>query len=700
MSDKDKRRSWQVPKYPCTDKKELRQFLKQNVEDGIGYLEASPGYCQLQESIRILSGKADDKLANEQDKKNYSKTQTNRLKRNIREMVNSLAEIRYNPGFHSSSKDTFDLAEVLNKYGEYWYNKEFIDLQVKKAIQWAAISPCGWLEICYREIPGTRGERRVDLIPMGWFDVVMTGVPDDGDHQQAYTVTTIKDLPMYQAHALFPEFQKWLAPDRESPRGWVERIKQKAKEVVNDVFDTTPDTTTAKNPTCRIYYQYIIDLSINRTKSAMKMGYEKKKNPETGIEEEVETPWSYIVPFVGQMIPTGLVDRPMRVAEPRDCRIFPGRRLIIGTERQNGPHEGIMYDGPMWDWHGKAPLIKFCADEWVFGEFSMVHDVVPIHEAINEIDRISHQTLRNRFNPTMGYNNRAIDRGKAKAVDLRVQGDRIGFNGQEAADISKAMGPLVPASFNVIEPWVEAFRKYLDDAEDYQMGVRNFEALAKIKTAGASDETQKLLDAAGPIVKGISRDMERSMRDLADMFKYMVIQYIDTPKLMAVLGPDSITPVNYDYEPGNLIPAHLPGENKSGKSIFTKMDRAHWAAQHAEFIILPGHLHQITQMSHKLMIMQAAKMGLPISWWTLNERLSLGLNLGPRPGNTDIEAWFAQQKMMLEFKASLSAEAQALQGDEPPHAGGDKKQGGRPNTDQKEPKQAMKGDGRPLTKTS
>lgn len=701
------RKSWQAPRYPVKDNKELHTWLIGQVQDGTAYRDSSPGATQLEESIRILSGKPSDELAQRQDKRNYSKTATNRLKRNLREMINSLAEIRYNPGYHTNSKDIHDLAETLNKYGEHWYMKMFIDLQVKKALQWAAICPCGWLEICYREMIGQGGKRQIDLIPMSWFDVVMTGVPDDGGHQEAYTVTIIKDLPMHIAHGLFPDFQKWIMPDRESPKGWAERVKSRAQEIVNDVFDTTPPKATAKNPTARFYYQYILDLSINKSKSEMKMGYEKKKvKLMDGLEkeEEVETPWSYIVPFVGQEIPMGIADEAggmkTRKAEPKDCRIFPGRRLAIAQEKCAGPHDGIIYDGPMWDWHGRVPLIKFSADEWVFGEFSMVHDVSPIHEAINEIDRMSHQTLRNRFNPTMGYNNRAIDRGKAKAVDLRVQGDRIGFNGQEATDISKAMGPLVPASFNVIEGWVESFRKYLTDEEDYQMGVRNFEALAKIKTAGASDETQKLLDAAGPIVKGISRDMERSMRDLADMFKYMVIQYIDTPRLMAVLGPDGITPVNFDYEPGNLVPSHLPGENKDKKSVFTRMQRAHWIAEYAEFIMLPGHLHQITQMSHKLMIMQAAKMGLPISWWTLNERLSLGLNLGPRPGNTDIEAWMHQQKMMLEFKASLSAEAQALQGDSTPQHGGEKNQGGRPNIDHKEPKQYTKGDGRNGVKTS
>lgn len=712
-SEKDERKTWQCPRYPVAekDKAKLHEWFLRQYKDGQEYQESSPGFSQLEESIRILSGRASDDLAAKQ-KRGYSKVQTNRLKRNLKEMVNSLAEIRYNPGFHSNSENTFQLAETLNKYGEYWYTQRFIDLKVKKALQWAAISPCGWLEICYREIPGERGDREIDLIPMSWFDVVMTGVPDDGDYQQAYTVTIRKDLPMHLAHGLFPDHQKMLTPDRESPKGWIERVRERAEAVVRDVFDTTPEKSTAKNPTCRILYQYVLDLSINKSKSTMKMGYEKKKvklMDDVEKEMDVPTPWSYDVPYVGQDIDTGIVGtdgvKQTRPATPRDCRIFPGRRLIIGREIGSAPEHGIIYDGPMWDWHGKVPLIKFCADEWVFGEFSMVHDVAPIHEALNQLDRIRHQTVVNRYNPTVGYNNRAIDIGKAKKINLEMQGDRIGFNGGEITDIQKALAPLLPASFNTIEGWVDGLYKSWDDSMDYQMGVRNFEALAKIKTSGMGDEAQKLLEAAGPIVKGISRDMERSMRDLAEMFKYDVIQYIDTPRLMAILGPHGITPVNFDYKPGNLIPSHLPIENKQGPSVFTDMQRARWMADHAPFIMLPGHLHQITQTSHKLMIMQAAKMGMPISWWTLNERLSLGLNLGPRPEGTDIDAFIFQKKLLLEVEAALKAQAEGLQGDNPntPNLGpngGPKKTGGRPNTDQKEPKQSVKGDGRPVIKTS
>src|SRR5208282_3819831 len=348
-----------------TDKKTVHEWMDQQVKAGKDYQESSPGYEELEEAIRLLSGTPSEPLALKQKNEGYSKLRTARLKRNIKEMVNSLSDIRYTPGFHSDSNDTQSQAELLNRVAYSWYVDRFIDTKIKKAVQWMAITPCGWLEICYRQIPGERDRKEIDCVPHSFFDVVMSGVPDSGDHQEAYTVTIIKDLPVYLAHALWPKHQHVLIPDRESPKGWRERIK----EVYDAVFSEGPQKKTAQNPTVRMYYQYVLDLSINETKTEMKMGFEEGR----------PTPWSYIVPYVGQPIPKGYDENntPIyRLATVEDARLFPGRRLIVGTDSV------CIYDGPMFDWHGKVPLVKFCADSWPFGDFSMVHDTANIQDTI------------------------------------------------------------------------------------------------------------------------------------------------------------------------------------------------------------------------------------------------------------------------------------------------------------------------------
>jgi hypothetical protein len=635
---------WQVPAYG-SPKEDVLTFLKQQVDDGQRYYFSSPAYQQLEESIRIISGGSSPRLAEKQKDDRYSKVHTNRLKRNLREMVNSLADIRFTPGFHADANEYQDLAETLNRVGASWYADRFIDVQIKKSIQWMAITTCCYMELQYRRLPGERDKCEIDLIPHSAFDVTMTGVPESGDLQETYVVTIIRDLPVYLAHATWPAFQDDLQPDRESPKGWTEKIIS----VMQDVFSDQPKYQTAKNPTVRMYYQYVMDLSINKTQAPVTMGLD----PNTGEKSA----WTYVVPYLGQMILAGYDQQGVeqyRKATVKDCRMFPGRRLLVGTESK------CIYDGPSWDMHGKVPLVKMSSDSWPFADYSMIHDVANVQDAVGEMERMIHQTSRNKSNPSILYNMRSMDRNKAKAFRTEVTGQRIGYNGNEGNDPAK---PALPASFYEVQEWQPGFVKYLEEQMDYQMGVGNFQALAKMKQGGSAESLDAAMEKAGPIVKGIARDMERAMRDIAEMFKFMVLQYYTTPKIKQVVGLDGITPVNFDFDPGNLIPAHLPGETISKPSIHSQMERARYVAEHVTFFITPNTLHQITQMQQKLLYLQLWRGGFPIDPWTLAEIFNIG-NFGKVPDgcNSILDRYMAWQKMQLEFKAQLEEEAGAMQG--------------------------------------
>ena len=688
------RRSWQVPKIG-SDLKTVREWSWQQVTDGRNFQESSPGFEQLEKSVKLLSGSPSDKLSKLQQD-GYSKVHTNRLKRNIREMVNSLSEIRWNPGFSSQSTEVRGAIDTLNKTGNWWYSSQSIDLKIKKVLQWMAISPGGWGEICYRQLPGARGKKVIDVIPRSWFDVVLTGVPESGEFQEAYTVTIIKDFPMYLSHATWPDFQDRLKPDRETPNGWWERLRDKAGEMAHDIFSDTPQRETAHNPTCRIYYQYVIDLSVNRSGQAMKVGY--KQNPDG---TSTPTEWSYDVPSVGMPIPTGITDsmgNPLnRAATIEDARIFPGRRLIVFNENI----QEAMYDGPSFDWHGMVPLFKLCGDSWPFGDFSMVHDVSNIGEAINELERIAHQRLRNKMDPNIFFNNKALTNKAAKSLSVRVQGKRIGYDGERATANNIASTPLADPQ---VDKELFELVKYLIAEMDYQTGVDQHSAVSKMKMGANPDAMQDFLSKVGPIVKGICRDVERSIRDMCTMFAWLVYQYMTTAQFMAISGVDGVTAENFDYQPGNLIPSHLPGEDKSQPSMFSAKKRAQWAMDHIEYTILPGTLHEITQTSQKLLMLQLWRgtgMPFPIDPQTVADALKIG-EWGKVQGNTILEKWTNWQEMELKRQLLMKLKAQELTGGELPEGGGPHgtHAGGRKPSGGAMPQMSSKSDGRPVTKES
>lgn len=690
MAEDRKKTSWQIPGWKQGENPAVFDWIQNHIDQGVAYQEANPGTAQLEQAVRILSNQPDEKLAAKQKDGKYSKLSTNRLKRNLREMCTSLSDVRFTPGYHSDANEFQDQATSLNRQAASWYVDRFIDRKIYKAVQWMGITPCGYLEICFRNIPGERNRKEIDVIPHSWFDVIQTGVNEGGDMQESYAVTIIKDPAVFLAHATWPDHQADLIVDGETPRGWRERLK----DVLDNVFQDTPTRLTAKNPTVRMYYSYILDLSINKSGQTMKMGYEK---PVNGSGEPTKTPWSYDVPSLGSMMLTGYDQNgteTFRRAEAKDCRIFPGRRLVVSTTKK------VIYDGPMWDWHGKVPLVKFVADEWPFADYSMVHDVASIHDTIQELERIAHQTARNRFWPTLMYDMKAVARDKIKALRTDVSGQRIGYNPEQSKDPVK---PLLSHDFYQVPDWFMAIVKYLSDEEDYQMGVRDISAMSKMRVGAASDSLEKLMELAGPIVKGISRNMERSMRDLAEMYKYLVLQYKTTPEIIQVVGVDGATPQNFDWDPGNLIPSHLPGERTEKPSVFNQMQRAHWIADHVRFFITPNTMHDIVTTANKMMYLQLMRAQFPVSWWRIAEVFNIP-NFGKRPEGTNgmVDEWFKQQEMMLEFQAKLSVEAQGLMGGAPNGAGagpgfgpkgGPKGTGGRAPSGQSQPRMAMKDGG-------
>jgi hypothetical protein len=374
--------------------------------------------------------------------------------------------------------------------------------------------------------------------------------------------------------------------------------------------------------------------------------------------------------------------------------------LLVGNEQK------LFYDGPMWDWCGRVPLVKFAADSWPFGEFSMVHDLAPVGEAINEIERIIHQMIRRRYRPPMKYNYRAVDRSKAKSFNIDSD-NRIGYNGMEGTG-ENVMTPLMPKDFYAVEGYVYEFVKYLVEALDDQAGRQSSVALSKIKGMAGGDSLERLLELVGPIVKGIAREMERSMRDLADMFKYLVYQYMTTPQLMKIVGEGNLTPENFDYDPGNMVPSHLPGERKDHPSVYTKMQRAKWACEHIDFVVQAGTMHELTQMSQKLLFLQLYRSGFKISSYDLAEVLRLG-NYGVIEGSTMRERW-RNEKMEELFDMAQIQKAMQEAGLQPPEQqggpkghgpnGGFRGTGGRAPSAQTPPKLQQKGDGRPVVRES
>lgn len=185
------------------------------------------------------------------------------------------------------------------------------------------------------------------------------------------------------------------------------------------------------------------------------------------------------------------------------------------------------------------------------------------------------------------------------------------------------------------------------------------------------------------------------MRDLGIMTKYNVLQYYTTTRVMQIVGPDGITPQVFDYDPASLVPSHLPGEDPDKPSAADRIQRARTFADNLEFFILPNSLHELTQTTIKLGLIQLKKAGIKIDSQTIAEAWNVP-SYGTIPGSTVIEKYQNEQEIDLAFAARMKQEAGA-EGLLPPQPPANPV--GRPPSGQQSPQMEQKDGGTRTTVT-
>jgi len=677
--DRMEYREWQVPPATASEDRILG-WVNEATEEGLAFCKSQRGYPDWNRALNILAGRED--LS--QTETNYrSKVRTNLLKRNIREITSTLAKLRPLWGYYSDNMSYSEQAEMFNKVVRFWYLNRHVDRTVKDALDFAAATGRGWIRPYYsRKMYGT-GKGDIMLEAYGQPSVLPVQLPQNNDWQEAYAVTLLKEMPVAQAHGMFPNFQNRLRPStnrfwymndgvRKAVVGnWIARAFGRVKRMA--------DETALSDLLIPVRYTWIIDLAVNRTGMTIKMGEEGSS-------------WYYEVPSVGQRIPKGTKPNGEKItkdANENDARIYPYRRLIISTDQVK------LYDGPAFDWHGMLPLISFCLDPWPWEPtgFNLVRDGYELQNAINEIARGNMDKVCSQLNMSLAYDMNATSQREAERFDPMQPRGRIGYDG--TATEGEPFRPVIPPEVLRVEPESMALMDKFSEIMDKQHAIHDLISLAKLRAVGPSmQDIEKVMEANGPIVEDMSRAMEAPMRDLGLMVKYNIMQYYTTSKVMKIVGPDGVTLDTIDFDPNSLIPSHMPGEDPKSPSPTSIIQRARNFADNLEFYILPNTLHEMQQMVMKLGLIQLKKAQVKIDSQTIAEAWNVP-NYGHIDGNTVLERFNTEQEYDLVQAARMKelAEGLGLLGGMQPGQTTPKKQEGRPPSGHAAPQLVQKDGG-------
>lgn len=619
-------------------------WIKEAIQEGTNYLKLQRAYPLLDKAIDVISGIEDNPIPQA-----LSDIYVNRLRRQAREVVATLSNLRPMWGYKTDNELFQGQADVLNKISTAWWQQTRADRAIKKALQWACVST-GYISPVWEKDFWTVGRGDIGLHVYGPRDVLPIQMPKNHSLQQAYAVIICSEVPIQFARMMNPAYADKLQPTRDTPTwytgmmGRLKRVASRHPRHIMDILGGQKEDASPSGPTVDIYNIYIMDPSVNFSNKPIRMG-------------KPGTSWYYEVPYYGQSIPSGyLTGAQTRPANEEDARIFPLRRLITCTDTF------IMYDDTSYWWHGMVPIVKFTLDSWPdqFLGYSVIHDAHTLQRALNANLRAYQDYVSGALRPTVTYDPNGSAKSHIQRFDPRVPGVKIPRNAQMGEEITFLKKDPLPV--NVLE-----FHELLKQEMDHLMAIPDMKDLARANQIPSQETLEKLLEIAGPVVQDISREMEDALIPFGEMTKGLFYQFYRAPRKVSLLGKDGFTQEDFKFEPGMLIPSDINGmTNREMDALTTfimpdSVRKAKLAMNTCLFHITPGSLHQITQTQHKLFLLQFWRDGkFPIDPQTVAEAFDLP-SFGELPGSprTIMERWQVWQQIMT--KIQLEQQQQVMQ---------------------------------------
>lgn len=664
---------WQVPRFE-EDAQKRAAWVEEQLQEGEGWLQDQRSYKDLSRNLKIFDGIIDDGVA--------SSLVSNGLKYDIRKFIETIAEVREIGSFGSDAVQYKSFATMLNKVCKGIYLEAAFPRAVRKALQFSAVMGRGYIWPKVKTLDYGFGERRLIFEALGLLDVIPVQIPSTNDVQDAYSVTVFEFMPIAEAHARFPLFQERLRPI--SDISYKNRVQCRRADYAQRFRYGQSEARNWGDLYCEIRYTFVRDLRINNTGHRLPMG-------------DVNTSWFYEVPSIGMDVIAGIRDgNPFtRKARAQDCRVYPQLREMITSPSVDIP----MYDGPAFDWHGVMPPVQYDVDDWAWEPIgrSLVSDVGSIEVTKRKLERKMDQVVTTTLNPPMGYDRSVSGGPTLENFDIFKQDQRLGLDGEP----KKTLQSLLPDEVRVEEVHFK-FLDFLMKSREQQLGIQDLGNLANLKFNISGETMDKALEEIGPIAKGIAAGMEAANAKVAFQLKTQIIQWYDTKRIIEIIGPDQITAEVFDFDPASIVPSHMAEEmipatednktlytNPETASIFSHMDRAKRFSANLRLISIPSTLLKITQRDEQQKLILLKKMGAPIPWAFIMPKIGIE-NFGDVKGNTVFEQWMNEELEMLKVKAAAAklAAALGLGGEGGPGQG---KGGGRPNSMQKPPKTATKG---------
>lgn len=573
-------------------------WLKECVSEGEGVMQNDPGWKEMDRNMDYISGRQ-KALAVTQDRPPYvSHVVLNETRRSHRRHTSALTDIKPVYAFRTPNPNFQTHSLLLNNLTAVWWMNTFADLSLADGAQYAFAAGSGDLVLDYDPFYGPMGDMVLDARDCR--DTVPVRASRSSSVQNWFGVI-LREAHSYNVMAM--KYPDKLALLKQSASPWGGGIFTKILGTAQRILgggatSTLSGLTKVHTGTQKItgneiilYKAYLNDPAINTTSQSITMG-------------KPGTSWSYTV-------------------RPGD-RLYPRKRLIVATEA------GILYDGTSPYWHGMFPVARLqpCHVPWSFFGLPLVDTQVGsgLQDGINDLLNAMLDKVRQKNRPPMV--------GNARVSEAALRGfDPLNPRARLRTNEQLGTGLQVPEWGDLPSYTMDLFNTLRQAAHD-MTGDSTLDALqaAAANQSFDPESIEAWMNALSPELKLEGRQVELCLRELADMQKANIFQFYDLPRRMIVLGDQGRTLQDFDYDPGNLIPAMKEGDSGYTPQLDSNQDqrdRAQFFLKLFTFYVTPNSLLALNAQAEKLKYTMMMRSGI-CDIWTYWEKMEVP-NAGKPP---------------------------------------------------------------------
>jgi hypothetical protein len=408
--------------------------------------------------------------------------------------------------------------------------------------------------------------------------------------RESHTVNVMRSLYPEKADLFRPTTDSLLSTLMGRWRSVVSRLMTPADDTLSGLNAPTMSART-RSGEILLYRSYLNDRTRNLTPNPIPMG-------------RPGASWSYMVPPGGYL--------------------YPFKRLVVSTP------DMMLYDGPNPYWHGQYPVSRLMlwSLPWQFLGRGLLHDLIPLQNAINQSAQDVFLAIRQWLDPTVLYNKGAVSESFMRLFDPRRTGAKVKLNELGAKEGFKKLDGPPPQVIALALETLDKFRDYFNDLS----GTPNLMQLLELRQLPNADTLSAYWQAMTPELRQEGRQLEAFLRSVAEQHKCLRFQFETNARRVTILGDAGQLLQDFDFDPEQMVPAMQPGDPGYQPELDASKPRSSRAQAFQKtivFTIAPNSILAMNAQEKKLITLQNFRMGV-VDFWTYHEVMETP-NVGAPP---------------------------------------------------------------------